>query len=126
MKNNEKGKDVTADFVEMMKEIEQVEKSYKEMSKEELVELLVTKHIGEMCFEPKNHELDLWYFSDQETGSKYLTNEFPYICFSDSSKYPVRLTKGEVNIRVPKIMESMFPELGEYGTPTKIHLSVSF
>lgn len=126
MDKSEKGKDVTNEIVEMMNEIKQVEKTYNEMSKEELVELLVTKHISEMCFEPKNHETDLWYFSDQETGSKYLTNEFPYICFSGSSKYPIRLTKGEVNIRIPKIMESMFPDLGEYGTPTKVHLSVSF
>lgn len=114
-------------LLEMFHEVSELEKRLNEMSREELISLLITRFLGEFApFEPDKKEIDLWYYMDAETGTKYISNEFPKAFLTSSSKYPVFLSEGEINIRVPNMMESMFPEIQKDEPPTKVHLTVSF
>lgn len=113
---------------EMAEQIATLETRLREMDKEELINLLVTKFLIEYApFEPDDkNEMDLWCYTDAETGVKYITNEFPEVYSILSSMYPVLVSKGEVNIRVPNLMASIFPDTKPDESPRKIHLTVSF
>lgn len=110
---------------EVMSDLKMKEKMYNGMSKKDLVNLLVAKDLLEESFEVLKQDVTLWYFVSDSTGTKYIASEKPkkYTTFLDGDVY---LTDGEINIRVPKCMESMFPFI-EYGDePKKVSLSVSY
>lgn len=113
---------------EMFEQISNLEMRLREMDKEELINLLVTKFLIEYApFEPNDkNEMDLWCYTDAETGLKYITNEFPKVYKVLSSMYPVLVSEGDVNIRVPNTMAPMFPDTKPDEPPKKIHLTVSF
>ena len=86
--------------------------------------------------EAATHSMELWYFVSDETGVKYLSDEKPkaYFTTSNQAEYTkvgvirdipktILLTDGEINIRVPKKMESMFPEIKYGDDPIKVTLS---
>ena len=110
-----------------LREASDYEKMLKKMTKEQLVDILVIKLLADNApFEPAGERMSLWYFKDPETGAKYLSNERPKKYVNEASGQPFLLSEGEVNIRIPKIMESMFPELEYADVPLKIDLAVSF
>ena len=113
---------------EMFEQISNLEMRLREMDKEELINLLVTKFLIEYApLEPNDkNEMDLWCYTDAETGLKYITNEFPKVYKVLSSMYPVLVSEGEVNIRVPNTMAPMFPDMKPDEPPKKIHLTVAF
>ena len=114
-------------LLNLFQEVASLESKLNEMSKEELINLLVIKFLNEYApTEPDEKGIDLWYYIDPESGSKYITNECPEGYMTSSSEYPVFLTDGEINIRVPNMMEGIFPELNTESTPVKVHLTVSF
>lgn len=114
-------------LLNVLKELTSYESQLKEMTKEELIELLMSKYYDDITpFSADEDGIDLWYYMDAETGTKYITNEFPRTYIDSSSKYPVLLSEGEINIRVPNMMESMFPKVQKDEPPTKVHLTVSF
>ncbi len=121
---------VTEDFkniTETLSEASDYEKMLKKLTKEQLIDILVIKLLADNApFEPTGKTMSLWYFKDPETGAKYLSNERPKKYINASSGQPFLLSEGEVNIRIPKIMESMFPELKCADVPLKIDLAVSF
>jgi hypothetical protein len=115
-------------LMEMFKQISNLETRLREMDKEELINLLVTKFLIEYApLEPNDkNEMDLWCYTDSETGLKYITNEFPKEYYVDSSEYPIFFGDGEVNLRIPDLMAPMFPDMKPDEPPKKIHLTVAF
>ena len=110
----------------IFKEASEIEEQLEKMDKKDLINLLVIKHLDDTGpLVPYENKIELWYYMDPETGTKYLTNELPKTYSSSSSKYPIILSDGEVNLRVPKIMEKMFPTPNADGNPMKVYLSVS-
>ena len=129
MEKNEDGKNVINEIGEIMTEIKQVEKAYNEMGKKELVELLVTKRIHELCSEPEETSCKLWYFVSDKTGAKFLTNEEPkkvYSIFDASGDDMFYLTDGEINIRVPVMLEKTLPDIKYGDEPVLVKLSFEF
>ncbi len=120
----------TEDFKNITKtlmEANDYEKMLKKMTKEQLVDILIIKLLADNApFEPTGNTMSLWYFKDPETGAKYLSNVRPKKYINEASGQPFLLSEGEVNIRIPKIMESMFPELECTDLPLKINLAVLF
>jgi hypothetical protein len=113
-------------LMSIFKEASEIEEQLEKMDKKELINLLVIKHLDDTGpLVPYENKIELWYYMDPETGTKYLTNELPKTYSSSSSKYPIILSDGEVNLRVPKIMEKMFPMPNAEGNPVKVCLSVS-
>lgn len=114
------------DFVEIIKEVSEKEKIYNAMTKKELVDILITKELLDKSLEPEEHGINLWYYASDDTGVKYLTNEEPhnyYMVDDDKSLY---MSEGEVNIRVPKCMEGLFPEIRCEDGPVKVSVSVEY
>ena len=110
--------------LEIVKDLEMKEKMYNEMSKETLVNLLVMKDLLDECFEPEEHDMNLWYYVSDWTGVKYLTNEQPqkHILFNKA----IYMSDGEVNIRVPKCMESLFPDIKYEDEPVKVKITAAY
>jgi hypothetical protein len=138
MDNNDK-KDFGS-IIEAISEINLKEDLYDKMPKDKLIDRLI---MCEMELEARDneaaeHSIELWYFVSDDTGAKFLTDEEPKPYFIDvNEKLPdtlgketfavitkkVLLTDGEINIRVPKKMESMFPEIKCGDEPIKVKLS---
>ena len=66
-------------LMEMFEQVTVLENRLREMDKEELINLLIGKFVVEYApFEPNDmNEMDLWCYTDAETGLKFITNEFP-------------------------------------------------
>lgn len=109
---------------EIIKDLDEKEKMYNEMSKKTLVNILVMKDLLEEVFEPEENDMNLWYFVSDWTGAKYLTNEQPqkYIRYGKT----VYMTDGEVNIRVPKCMEPLFPDIKYEDEPIKVSITTAY
>ena len=137
---NSEGKPVNEDVTKFVTEWKLREDAYNEIPKDKLIDRLI---MCEMELEARDNEatersIELWYFVGDDTGAKFLTDEEPKPYFIDvNEKLPdtlgketfavipkkVLLTDGEINIRVPKKMESMFPEIKYGGEPIKVKLS---
>ena len=104
------------------------EKMYNEMSKEDLVKLLLFRDMFDLHLEPSDESVTLWCFVSDETGGKYLTDEKPQLLFigDKSATNGLYLTEGEVNIRIPKCLESLFPDLKYGEDPVKVNLTISY
>ena len=115
-------------LLDFFKEASMLKARLEEMSKEELINLLVAQFLVEYApLEPNDkNEMDLWCYTDAETGVKYISDESPRVYNVLSSIYPVLVSEGEVNIRVPNKMASMFPDMKPNEYPKKIHMTVSF
>lgn len=141
MKN--KGKDVTADIAQMMSEWKLKEEAYNEMPKDKLVDRLILCEM-ELAAEKAEsvNRMELWYFVSDETGAKYLSDKKPEMWLTAKENFgdeanvtpegfsyimetlqPVLVTDGEINIRVPKKMETMFPEIKYGDEPIKVRIS---
>lgn len=136
-------KDVKKDFGNILEAISKMnlkEDLYNKMPKDKLVDRLI---LCEMELDAKNkeadeHSMELWYFVSDETGAKYLSDEKPKLYFMADVDVPLEvrqtemltvmpkevwLTDGEINIRVPKKMEAMFPEIKYGDEPIKVKVS---
>lgn len=115
-------------LLDFFKEASILKARLEEMSKEELINLLVAQFLVEYApLEPNDkNEMDLWCYTDVETGVKYISDESPKVYNVLSSIYPMLVSEGEVNIRVPNKMASMFPDMKPNEYPKKVHLTVSF
>ena len=136
-KSNERG---PVDIMKMVNEFKLKMDAYSELPKDKLIDRLIMCEIelNAREEETKEHMMELWYFVSDETGVKYLSDKEPKAYFTakyedfgddgDTMYVPqqVMMTDGEINIRVPKKMESMFPEIQKDESPIKVHLSVSF
>ena len=111
-------------LAEMMSDLQEKEKIYNEMSKESLVNLLVLRDLLDNSFEPDDGRMNLWYFVSDWTGAKYLTEKEPrkYIRYGKA----VYMTDGEVNIRVPVVMEQVFPQIKYGDDPVKVCINLAF
>ena len=128
------------DIMEMVNEFKLKVDAYSELPKDKLIDRLIMCEMELTAREERaeEHIMELWYFVSDETGVKYLSDKEPKVYFT--SKYEdfgddgdtmyvpqqVMMTDGEINIRVPKKMESMFPEIQKDEPPAKVRLSVSF
>ena len=128
------------DIMEMVNEFKLKVDAYSELPKDKLIDRLIMCEMELTAREERaeEHIMELWYFVSDETGVKYLSDKEPKVYFT--SKYEdfgddgdtmyvpqqVMMTDGEINIRVPKKMESMFPEIQKNEPPIKVRLSVSF
>ena len=113
-----------AKVLEIVKDLDMKEKMYNEMSKKSLVNLLVMKDLLDDTFEPEGNDMNLWYYVSDWTGAKYLTNEQPkeYLIFNKT----IFMSDGEVNIRVPKCMEGMFPSINYGDEPVKVSITTAY
>ena len=138
--NNEMKTKEEHDFIDVINDFYAREKFYNEQSKEALVNMLLMKDMLDDAFDAENHEMQLWYYVGDDTGAKYLSNKMPKVYFIlddplitvNTDDVPIAkpkqvwITDGEVNIRVPKCMESMFPTLKYGDNPVKINMSIVF
>lgn len=113
------------------------EKIYRELPKDKLVDRLIMceMELAARDEEGTAHMMELWYFVGDETGTKYLSDKKPEIYFT--AKYEdfgndgdimyvpqqILMTDGEINIRVPKKMESMFPYIKYGDDPIKVKVA---
>ena len=133
-KNNERA---SADIMKMVNEFKAKEKIYNELPKDKLVDRLIMceMELSARDEEGTAHMMELWYFVGDETGAKYLSDKKPEIYFiakyedfgddGDTMYAPqqVMMTDGEINIRVPKKMEAMFPEIRYGDDPIKVKVA---
>lgn len=112
-------------LIGIFERMKQLQKEYENVSKEQLIDLLVLRAMSEETFEAEGHKINLWCYVSDKTGLKYLTNELPkkYYPISEDSVY---LSEGDINIRVPNSMNSMLPDIKYGDDPVKVQLSVSF
>lgn len=134
---SENKKDITLDIQQIMKEWENKEKMYNELPKDKLVDRLILceMELSARYEEGTAHMMELWYFVGDETGAKYLSDKKPEIYFiakyedfgddGDTMYVPqqILMTDGEINIRVPKKMEEMFPEIRYGDDPIKVKVA---
>ena len=113
-------------MIAAFKRSNELEKQFNEMSKETLVNIMVFKELMDDAFEPEEHEMNLWCYVADESGVKYITNERPQQFLTKDSKTPIFLTDGDIQIRVPKAMECMFPDIKPGDEPVKVSRSISF
>ena len=114
-------------IIEMFEHGKRAEEQYNEMTKDELINLLVCKDLMENSFEIFGNRANFWYYVGDETGAKYISDEFPKVCKTCLGKEDTFfMTDGEVNIRIPECMEDMFPELKYGDAPVKIELSINY
>lgn len=120
---------------EIFKRSDELEKIYNEMPKESLVNMMIFKQMMDEAFEidEAKHEVRLWYYVADKTGTKYLSDVYPkkythvgggdwaYVDFE-----PCWISSGEVVIRVPDALTGLFPDLKYGDDPVKVKLSVSF
>ena len=122
---SENKKDITLEIQQMMKEWENKEKMYIELPKDKLVDRLILceMELASEKAEPVNM-MELWYYVSDWTGVKYLTNEEPqkYMVFNKATY----MSDGEVNIRVPKCMESLFPNIKYEDEPVKVKITADY
>ena len=125
--NNDEPKKEMLSLVRDFRRWEKKAEMYKDIPIQNLIDKLI---LTEMELEGINNDaMELWYFVGDETGSKYLSDEKPKVYFTvelddsflnrenqlDTVKpKKVLMTEGEINIRVPRKMETMFPEI-KYG-----------
>ena len=109
---------------EIITSLQEKEKAYNKMPKKTLVDLLVVRDMLDESFEPEGKEMNLWYYVSDWTGVKYLSNEQPkkHIVFNKV----IYMSDGEVNIRVPKCMEPLFPEMKYEDEPAKVRIATSY
>ena len=135
MEKNDK-RDV-ADIMSMVNEFKLKMDAYSELPKDKLVDRLIMCEMELTAKEKETtgHMMELWYFVGDETGTKYLSDRQPKIYFT--TKYDnfgddgdimyvpqqVMMTDGEINIRVPKKMEAMFPEIKYGDNPIKVKVA---
>ena len=133
-KNNERA---SADIMKMVNEFKAKEKIYNELPKDKLVDRLIMceMELSARDEEGTAHMMELWYFVGDETGAKYLSDKKPEIYFiakyedfgddGDTMYVPqqILMTDGEINIRVPKKMEAMFPEIRYGDDPIKVKVA---
>ena len=126
IEKREMGKNDDEKLIAAFKRSNELEKQLKEMSKETLVNIMVFKELMEDAFEPEEHGMNLWYYVADESGVKYITNERPQQFLTKDSKTPIFLTDGDIQMRVPKAMECMFPDIKPGDEPVKVSLSISY
>lgn len=115
------------DVETIKKDFNVAEKMYNSMSKESLVKLLLLRDTLDLQLTSNGNSTELWYYVADETGCKYITDKMPEQVFiEDKSAFAgLYITSGEVNIRIPRYLEHLFPEI-EYGDgPVKINLTIS-
>lgn len=96
--------------------------------------LALTEMLYEEYTDP-DKTMKLWYYVSDKDECKYLTNEKPkyYFVPGDNPKVSehgivsdlpdrILLSDGEINIRVPKCMEKMFPEIKYGDGPIEVKL----
>lgn len=106
-----------------------LEEQYKEMTKEDLINIMVFKDMMNEAFEidEDKHEVKLWCYVSDETGVLYISDTQPVKYVSSKGNLPgVYLSDGEVNVRVPDALRPMFPDLKHGDEPVRFKLSVSF
>ena len=111
------------------KRMKELEEQYQEETRESLINLLVFKEMAQEMLDTKENHIVLWCYVADKTGLKYLTDEMPkkYFTFNEfNGADAVYITEGEINIRVPKSMESIFPSIRYGDAPVMVQLSVSF
>ena len=114
-------------MLEFFDEARESEKIYGEMTKEELINLLICNDFLKNSLEMFENKIDLWYYVGDGTGAKYISDEAPKMCMTCLDKKDMFLmSDGEVNIRIPDCMEGMFPELKYGDAPVKIELSINY
>jgi len=103
------------------------EKMYNDMSKESLVKLLLLRDTLDLQLTTNENSTELWYYVADETGCKYITDKMPEQVFiEDKSAYNgLFITSGEVNIRIPRCLEHLFPEIKYGDGPIKVTLTIS-
>ena len=101
------------------------EAAYNEMSKEELVKLLVFRDMMDENCCPEEREVTLWYFIADKSEAKYLSDEMPIKYFTPGDSDGIFVTDGEVNIRVPNMLEEILPEMKFGDEPTLVKITVS-
>lgn len=113
-----------AKIIEMMERLNEKEKMYSEMDSKTLAKMLTLNEMFEEAFDPEEKKMNLWYYVSDWTDAKYLTNEKPtrYIVFNRA----VYMSDGEVNIRVPKCMEPLFPQIKYEDEPVIVSITTSF
>ena len=111
-----------ANFDSLFKDLSNREKFYNEQSKETLVNMLVLKDMLDESVDDEGRETGLWCYVADDTGIKYLSNALPKLMINCGVYY----TDGEVNIRVPECMTSMFPDVKYGDEPVKVNISISF
>ena len=108
---------------------------YEDLTKEELVRFFATKDYFNSICGPEENESVLWCYVADETNTLYLANEQPSWHFTcpgkkvgDDVYKPEKFlfSDGEVNMRVPEAMRSMFPELKFGDEPVEVKLTISF
>ena len=115
------------DLMNMINEFYSKEKAYAELPKDKLIDRLIMCEMeleGTKEAETVNF-MELWYFVGDKSGVKYLSDEKPVsiLVENDNGQEVIRFTNGEVNIRVPKKMEAMFPEIKYGSEPMKVKVS---
>ena len=113
-------------LMDTFKRMKQLEKQYQEETKEDLINLLVLKQMADEVLEVEGKSIKLWCYVADKTGLKYLTNELPERYFTLKDRDGVFITEGEINIRIPKMMEPLFPDIKYGDEPVLVKLSVSF
>ena len=116
-------------LMEVFDRMKTLEKQYKEMTKETLINVMIFKDMMHEAFEidENKHEVGLWCFVGDETGTMYISDTQPTKYVSvDKAGFDVLISNGEVNIRVPAALRPMFPDLRFGDDPVRIKLSVSF
>lgn len=115
-------------FERMLARWRNLEATYRDMPKDDLVNLLVFKDAmaEETSFCPDSGSAWLWLYVADETGLKYLSNERPKLHFSKDSPAPIYLTEGDVEIRVPKALEGIFPDMKPGDLPVRVKLNVGY
>ena len=107
-------------LMEMFDEIELRKNKYENLSKDSLLDRLVMTEM--LLSELKNPDknIELWYYVSSNDECKYLTDEKPKVYFSASQE--TLYSDGEINIRVPKCMERMFPDIKYGDEPIRVTL----
>ena len=129
-------------LIETMERCKELEERYSKMTKEELISYLVFKEMMAEAVDPEKHKVSLWCFVGDDTNAMYLTEREPkeVMVYSpgelklyEDGVVPstvhfdkLYFTEGEVNIRVPKVLEELFPVMTFGDTPQRIQLTISF
>ena len=133
-KSNERS---PVDIMKMVNEFKLKMDAYSELPKDKLIDRLIMceMELAARDEEDTAHMMELWYFVGDETGVKYLSDRKPKIYFTakyedfgddgDTMYVPqqILMTDGEINIRVPKKMEAMFPEIRYGDDPIKVKVA---
>ncbi len=133
-KSNERN---PVDIMKMVNEFKLKMDAYSELPKDKLIDRLIMceMELSARDEEGTAHAMELWYFVGDETGVKYLSDRKPKIYFTTKhddfgddgdimyAPQQILMTDGEINIRVPKKMEAMFPEIRYGDNPIKVKVA---